>query len=98
MSTHCSSSGSAAMAMTAKTCCWRTVRSKSPRRRSRNTRDRLLIDAGVAAFNGIELPSHLVAPSVPMTANTVDDYYTLEDDETWTANFGAISSIPVTPE
>ena len=45
---------------------------------------RLLIDAGVAAFNGIELPSHLVAPSVPMTANTVDDYYTLEDD-TWIA-------------
>ncbi len=58
---------------------------------------RLLIDAGVAAFNGIDLPAHLIAPSVPMTANSVDKYYTLDDDM-WTPNFDAISALPLTPE
>ncbi len=61
---------------------------------------RLLIDAGVAAFNDVDLPQHLVSPSVPMTASNVESYYTIEE-ENYTPNFTAISSIPIltpTPE
>src|SRR3712207_3022257 len=29
---------------------------------------RLIIDAGVAALNGVELPAHIVAPTLAMTA------------------------------
>jgi ribose transport system substrate-binding protein len=53
---------------------------------------RLLIDAGVAAFNGVELPAHLVAPSTPITADNLSEYYTLEDG-VYMPNFDAIASI-----
>jgi ribose transport system substrate-binding protein len=53
---------------------------------------RLMIDAGVAAFNGVELPPHLIAPSTPITADNLADYYTLEGEE-YSANFEAIAEI-----
>jgi ribose transport system substrate-binding protein len=53
---------------------------------------RLMIDAGVAAFNGVELPPHLIAPSTPITADNLADYYTLEGEE-YSANFDAIAEI-----
>jgi ribose transport system substrate-binding protein len=53
---------------------------------------RLLIDAGVAAFNGVELPAHLIAPSTPVTADNLGDYYTKEGDA-YTANFDAIAQV-----
>ncbi|MGE3798997.1 MAG: sugar ABC transporter substrate-binding protein [Thermomicrobiales bacterium] len=56
---------------------------------------RLLIDVGVAAFNGMALPSHFLAPSVPLSSGNVEKYYALED-ETWVADLGAISAIPIT--
>lgn len=56
---------------------------------------RLLIDASIAAFNGEELPAHLVAPSMPMTADNLADYYTKNDDGTFSPNFDAIAAIPI---
>lgn len=56
---------------------------------------RLLIDAAIAAYNGVELPEKIVAPSLPMTAEILADYYTLNDDGTYTPNFEAISSIEI---
>lgn len=53
---------------------------------------RLLIDAGVAAFNGVELPAHIIAPTAPVTADNLADYYTLEGDA-YTPNFDAIGAI-----
>ncbi|CAN5862474.1 hypothetical protein BH20CHL4_BH20CHL4_01860 [soil metagenome] len=53
---------------------------------------RLIIDAGVAAFNGTDLPPHLIAPSTPITADNLADYYTLEGDA-YSPNFDAIAEI-----
>jgi ribose transport system substrate-binding protein len=53
---------------------------------------RLLIDAGVAAFNDVELPPHIVAPTAPVTADNLGDYYTQEGDA-YTPNFDAIAAI-----
>jgi ribose transport system substrate-binding protein len=53
---------------------------------------RLIIDAGVAAFNGVELPGHLIAPSTPITAENLGDYYTLDGD-VYSPNFDAIGEI-----
>jgi ribose transport system substrate-binding protein len=58
---------------------------------------RLIIDAGVAAFNGIELPAHLIAPSTPVTAENLGDYYTKEGD-VYSPNFDAIAEISVEGE
>jgi ribose transport system substrate-binding protein len=58
---------------------------------------RLLIDAGVAAFNGVELPAHVIAPTAPVTADNLGDYYTKEGD-TYTANFDAIGKISIEGE
>jgi ribose transport system substrate-binding protein len=58
---------------------------------------RLIIDAGVAAFNGVELPAHLIAPSTPVTADNLGDYYT-EEDGVYSPNFDAISQISVEGE
>jgi ABC-type sugar transport system substrate-binding protein len=58
---------------------------------------RLIIDAGVAAFNGVELPAHLIAPSTPVTADNLSQYYTKEGD-VYTPNFDAISQISVAGE
>jgi ribose transport system substrate-binding protein len=58
---------------------------------------RLLIDAGVVALNGVELPQHIVAPSTPVTAENLSQYYTQEGDE-YTANFEAIAQISVAGE
>ena len=56
---------------------------------------RLLIDAVIAAANGVELPAHLVAPNLPMTADILAEYYTQNDDGTFSPNFEAIAAIPV---
>ena len=58
---------------------------------------RLLIDAGIAAFNGVDLPPHLIAPSTPITADNLADYYTLDGD-VYSANFDAIAQISVEGE
>jgi len=54
---------------------------------------RLLIDAGVAAFNGVELPTHMIAPSTPVTADNLSQYYTKNADGTYSPNFDAIAGI-----
>lgn len=59
---------------------------------------RLIIDAGVAAFNGVELPDHLIAPSTPVTAENLSQYYTHNADGTYSPNFEAISQISVAGE
>lgn len=59
---------------------------------------RLMIDAGVAAFNGVELPPQLVAPSMPLTIDNLHNYYTLDDDEAYELDFGAVSEIPLEVE
>jgi ribose transport system substrate-binding protein len=53
---------------------------------------RLMIDAGVAAFNGVSLPKHIVAPTLAMTKDVLSQYYTQQGD-TFTPNFDAISKI-----
>jgi len=58
---------------------------------------RLLIDAGIAAFNGVELPAHLIAPSTPITADNLADFYTVADG-VYSANFDAIAQISVEGE
>jgi ABC-type sugar transport system substrate-binding protein len=56
---------------------------------------RLLIDAAIAAYNGVELPEHLVAPSLPMTAEILADYYTQNEDGSFSPNFETIGAIPI---
>lgn len=58
---------------------------------------RLIIDAGIAAFNGVELPAHIVAPTAPVTADNLGDYYTQEGDA-YAPNFDAIAAISVEGE
>jgi ribose transport system substrate-binding protein len=58
---------------------------------------RLIIDAGVAAFNGVELPAHIVAPTVAITADNLSQFYTQEGDG-YTANFDEIAKISVEGE
>jgi len=58
---------------------------------------RLIIDAGVAAFNDVELPAHVVAPTLAMTAENMGEYYTREDGE-YVPNFEAIAQISVEGE
>ena len=58
---------------------------------------RLLIDAGVAALNDVELPEHIVAPTTPVTADNLGEYYTQEGEE-YVPNFEAISQISVEGE
>jgi ribose transport system substrate-binding protein len=55
---------------------------------------RLLIDAAIAAYNGVELPEHVVAPSLPMTKELLPEYYSKEGD-TWVPNFETTAQIPV---
>ncbi len=58
---------------------------------------RLIIDAGIAAFNGTKLPTHIVAPTIAVTADNLSEYYAKEGDG-YTANFDAISQISVEGE
>ncbi|MCO5220941.1 MAG: sugar ABC transporter substrate-binding protein [Thermomicrobiales bacterium] len=58
---------------------------------------RLLIDAGIAALNGTELPAHTIAPSTPITADNLADFYT-HDGEEYTANFDAIAALSIEGE
>jgi ribose transport system substrate-binding protein len=58
---------------------------------------RLIIDAGVVAFNGVELPPHIVAPTAAVTADNLGEFYTQEGDE-YTPNFDAIAQISVEGE
>ena len=56
---------------------------------------RLLIDAAIAAYNGVELPEKIVAPSLPMTADILADYYPQNDDGEFEPNFDAIAGIEI---
>ncbi len=58
---------------------------------------RLLIDAGIVAFNGVSLPKHLIAPSTPVTAANLAQYYTKEGDK-YVPNFDAIGKISIAGE
>jgi hypothetical protein len=58
---------------------------------------RLIIDAGIAAFNDVELPAHIVAPTLAMTADNMGQYYTQEGD-TYSPNFEEIATISVEGE
>ena len=58
---------------------------------------RLIIDAGVAALNGVELPAHIVAPTAAVTADNLGDYYTKEGDA-YSPIFEAIAGISVEGE
>ncbi len=58
---------------------------------------RLIIDAGVAAFNDVALPPHIVAPTAAVTAENLGDYYAQEGEE-YTPNFDAIAQISVEGE
>ncbi len=59
---------------------------------------RLLIDSAVAAFNGLKLPAHMIAPSTPVTADNLAQYYTKNDDGTYSPNFEAIAQISTAGE
>jgi len=53
---------------------------------------KLLIDAAIMAFNGVELPKHVVAPTLAMTKELLPNYYTKEGDE-WVINFDTVAQI-----
>ena len=53
---------------------------------------KLLIDTAIMAFNGVELPSHVVAQTLPMTKELLPDYYPKEGDE-WVINFDNVAKI-----
>jgi ribose transport system substrate-binding protein len=53
---------------------------------------RLLINAAVAAFNGLAMPAHVVAPTAPVTKDNLGDFYTQEGDE-WLPNHNAIAML-----
>ncbi len=53
---------------------------------------KLLIDTAIMAFNGAELPDHVVAPTLAMTPELLPQYYSKEGDE-WVANFENIGKI-----
>ena len=55
----------------------------------------LLINAAVAVFNGVEPPPQIYAPSMPMTLDNLFNYYTQEEDGTYTAMLDVISEIEV---
>ena len=55
----------------------------------------LLINASVAVFNGAQPPPQIYAPSMPMTLDILFDYYTHEEDGTYTAMLDVISEIPI---
>lgn len=57
---------------------------------------RLLIDAAIMAYNGVKLPWKLVAPSLPMTAELLPQYYTQQGDA-WVPNFDAMAKLGVQP-
>ena len=54
---------------------------------------RLLMDALVAAYNGVKLPEKVTAPTLPMTKDILSQYYTLEGDN-WVPNFEATGKLP----
>ena len=53
---------------------------------------RLLINAAVAAFNGFAMPAHIVAPTMPVTKDNLETYYTKKGEE-WVPNFDATAAI-----
>jgi ribose transport system substrate-binding protein len=58
---------------------------------------RLMIDAGVAAFNSVALPEQIVSPSIPLTVDNLHNYYT-EEDDAFELDFDAVSEIPLEVE
>lgn len=55
----------------------------------------LLINAAVAVFNGAQPPPQVFAPSKPVTLDNLFDYYTQEDDGTYTALLDVIAEIEI---
>jgi ribose transport system substrate-binding protein len=53
---------------------------------------RLLINAAVAAYNKLEMPKHIVAPTAPVTKDNLGTFYTQEGDE-WLPNYTAIAML-----
>jgi ribose transport system substrate-binding protein len=54
---------------------------------------RLLMDTLIAAYNGLELPAHVVAPTLPITKDNLSEYYTQNGDN-WDPNFEAVGKLP----
>jgi ribose transport system substrate-binding protein len=54
---------------------------------------RLLMDTLVAAYNGVKLPDHVVAPTLPVTKDNLSQFYT-KDGDNWVPNFEATSKLP----
>lgn len=50
----------------------------------------MLVRAAIAAYNGVELPEHLVMPSVPVTQDTLGDYYD-SDNGDYQIRFDAVA-------
>ena len=55
----------------------------------------LLINASIAVFNGVEPPPQVYAPSTPITLDNLFDYYTQEDDGTYSALLDVIAEIEI---
>ncbi len=55
----------------------------------------LLINAAVAVFNGAQPPPQIYAPSKPVTLDNLFDYYTHEEDGTYTALLDVIAEIEI---
>jgi ribose transport system substrate-binding protein len=58
---------------------------------------RLIIDAGVVAFNKVSLPPHIVAPTAPVTKDTLSQFYA-KDGDTFKINFDAVAKLSVAGE
>jgi ribose transport system substrate-binding protein len=55
---------------------------------------RLLVDAAIAAFNGVKLPAHIVSPSTPITADNLAQFYS-KDGDNYMPIFEAMAKLPV---
>ena len=55
----------------------------------------LLINAAIAVYNGAQPPPQIYAPSQPVTLDNLFDYYTQEDDGTYTALLDVIAEIEI---
>ena len=53
----------------------------------------LLINSAIAVFNGAQPPPQIYAPSMPMTLDNLFDFYTQEEDGSYTAHLDAIAEI-----
>ena len=51
------------------------------------------IDSVIGLFNGQNVPERDVIPTIPMTADTLEKFYSKQDG-VWTPNFNAIAALP----